>query len=155
MKKLRLYGRVGVVGYALVDDDDFKRLSRHRWNLTKGGYAYRRKSGTREMRYLHRVVMGLKKGDGLQVDHMNRDRLDCRKCNLRVVTHAQQGHNILRRGNFSSSYRGVSWDKRTGRWAAYVHCNYKTYHAGRFDDEQEAALAAKNLRRELLSHALD
>jgi HNH endonuclease/AP2 domain len=161
--KLPLYGGgqgvyAKVVGYALVDKLDYLQLMGHRWNLSRGGYAYRRdythgRPGV--MFYLHRVIMGLKKGDRRQVDHKNRNRLDCRRENLRIVERGQQGHNIFRRGNFSSAYRGVAWDMRTQKWVAYVHCRGKKHNGGYFKDEKEAAKAARRMRKELLSHALD
>lgn len=161
--KLPLYGggqgvHARIVGYALVDKEDYARLSQHRWNLSRGGYAYRRdyKFGRPGVVfYLHRVILGLVKGDPRQGDHKNRNKLDCRRRNLRVVQPWQNGHNIMRRGNFSSQYRGVSWDKKTDKWVAYVHCRGVRHVAGYFTDEGEAAKAASRLRRELLSHALD
>lgn len=89
------------------------------------------------------------------MDHKNGNRLDNRRKNLRAVTHEQQSHNIRRKGNFTSKHRGVSWDKKTNKWVAYVHFNYKKHIAGYFIDERKAARAAKQLRRQLLSHATD
>ena len=153
MKKLPLYGRQGRIGYALVDDDDFKSLSSKRWNLKKNGYAYRGESGKTIL--LHREIMGLEKGDERQVDHKNRDRLDCRRNNLRIVSPGQQTHNVFRKGNFTSQYRGVSWDAEKNKWVACVQRGGRKFYAGYFNDEGQAARAARKLRRKVLSHALD
>jgi hypothetical protein len=155
--KLPLYGADGYVGWADVNAKDFHKFSRYRWNYSRQGYAYRRdytdgRPGV--VWLLHRVIMGLEKGDPRQVDHINGDRLDCRRRNLRIVTRQQQGHNIYRQGDFTSDFRGVSWDKKTGKWVAYCHCQGKKHVAGYFKSERKAAKAAKELRLKLLSHAV-
>jgi|SRR5262245_6673751 len=162
--KIALYGgargkRNEVRGYALVDEDDFMWLRRFNWHLNAQGYAARRRrlgeENEREIVLMHREILGLEKGDSRQVDHRNRDKLDNRRENLRILAPWQQGHNMLRQGNFSSQHRGVSWDKKTGKWIAYVHVQGTKHVAGYFTDEQEAARWARKLRRKLLSHALD
>jgi hypothetical protein len=162
--KIPLYGRKGIVAWARVSRRDFDWLNENHWNLMANGYAYRRgrndegRAESRRIReciFMHREILGLVKGDGLQVDHVNRDRLDNRRCNLRVVMPRHQGHNIMRHGNFTSQFRGVAWDQKSGRWESYVHVRGRKFSAGRFDSEREAARAAQALRFELLSHAVD
>lgn len=147
-----------IVAWAKVSAADFVWLNDFRWNLLRGGYAYRREysgGGPGVVVYMHRVIMGLQSGDGRQVDHMNRDKLDNRRRNLRIVLRSQQAHNMMRVGNFTSKFRGVSWDARTKRWEAYVHRGGRKFHIGRFEVEEDAAAAARASRLELLSHALD
>jgi hypothetical protein len=157
--EIPLYQRGGsIVAWAIVDASYYRQASKFRWHRTAQGYAARRdysqgRPGT--MVLMHRDVLGLKKGDPRQGDHKNRNKLDCRKRNLRVVNPGHNGHNIMRRGNFTSQFRGVSWDKKTNKWVATVHAAGKKHVAGYFTDENLAARAVRNLRRELLSHALD
>jgi hypothetical protein len=133
--------------WALVDAED-AHLAELPWSLKPGGYAYRRNPGTHPPAtlLLHRVLLGLTYGDGLQGDHINRDRLDCRRANLRVVTQAQNAQNrdIPRDGE--SRFRGVS-RKRSG-WRARVTIDYRERHIGHFATELEAALAVDAYRRE-------
>ena len=112
--------------YALVDDDDYSRLSVHTWHANKRvrngriewramrtiNFTKREKSPQTLM--LHRAVLRLEPGDRRIVDHINGDPLDCRKANLRIVTHSQNQLNgrIKRRG--SSRYRCVC--SRRGKW---------------------------------------
>ena len=136
-----------VVAVAFLDPDQGTLASR-RWTLTAQGYAV---AGGDLM---HRAVAGLVKGDGLYVDHINRDKLDNRRENLRVGTQALNCQNLpSQRG--TSRYRGVSWDKAKGKWAACVMLDRRTRHLGRFDSEVEAAVAARRFRREHMPFAVE
>lgn len=149
-----------VVAYALVDDEE-SHLAKYLWRWHGAGYASRSEpSGGTVL--LHREIMGLTAGDGLEVDHRNRDKLDCRRSNLRIVTHAENQQNFPPGGNVtwrcqptSSSVRGVSWDGRRGKWKATVTVGGKTHHLGRFDTEEEAARRAAAFRAEHMPYAAD
>ena len=79
-----------------IDADLHRELSRFSWQVSKDGYIFRRvyagkrPNGTSRQRdlYLHRHILGLTKGDGKIGNHINRDPLDNRRENLRVVTRA-------------------------------------------------------------------
>jgi hypothetical protein len=74
-----------------------------------------------------------------QVDHISRDGLDNRKCNLRKATHTQnQINSISNRG--TSKYKGVSWDKSRSKWVGKLG-NGPDHFLGRFDSEEDAARA--------------
>lgn len=141
------------MGYTRVDPDLFTWLAQWRWNTIAGRYAVRYETlvpgreGLRRMIYLHRYVAGATEGE--QVDHINRDPLDNRLVNLRLVSDSENKQNVPARGG-SSVYRGVSWDASRQKWQAKTRYQNKTYHAGRFDTEWEAALAAKALRAKLM-----
>ena len=53
------------------------------------------------------------------------------------------------KANKSSKYTGVSYHKYTMRYEAYIHVGFRKIHLGRFDDEEEAARAVDEKRREL------
>jgi hypothetical protein len=118
------------VAVAIVDDDFVvtKRLG-----MNNKGYV------THGREFLHRAVMGLDKGDGKEVDHLNRNKLDCRRANLRIVsTRLEQMQNVSPRGG-SSRYRGVTWNKGKGKWQAQCMVNYRCHYLGLFEDELDAA----------------
>lgn len=147
MIRIPLRRRDGSVrAYALIDDCD-AHLAEFRWSRTGGGYVTRDRGRV----YLHREVMQLSPGDGLEVDHRNRDPLDCRRANLRVVTHAQNNQNAPARGG--SRFRGVSWDRR-GKWRAQLYEDGVKRLVGLFDDELDAARAVEARRRVAMPFAL-
>ncbi len=134
MKEIRLTkGKI-----ALVDDDDFNRLSMHSWHFTSNGYAASRIKDT--IVYMHRMVMNVKRREAL-IDHRNRNRLDNRKENLRSGSVTQNRANASLPSNNKSGYRGVIWDKKEKKWRAYISINRKRKHLGYFPDPISAAAA--------------
>lgn len=75
---------------------------------------------------------------GLDIDHINHNTLDNRRCNLRVASRSQNAANCKGRGN---KYKGVWWDEEKQRWRARITVNYQGYNLGRFDNEEDAAIA--------------
>ena len=80
---------------AIVDDDDFRYLSKHKWYCSTFGYVVRYETGkdhdTRKKLYMQRVIM--KAGFNKEVDHINRNKLDNRKRNLRICTSSENRLN--------------------------------------------------------------
>ena len=140
---------------AIVDDEDVALLSQFKWHaqwakLTNSHYAecwVYQPYKYREV--MHRMIMGLSRGDGKQVDHINGDTLDNRKVNLRLVNHSQNQMNRKMQCPWSSSgIRGVSYCKKTGLWKARVNHQGKEIWLGRFLSKEMAALAAHRARLE-------
>lgn len=152
---LELHRRDGSVsGYAVIDEVDAERLGQRRWFLTKKGYAARALRRGKTC-LLHREVLGISDWDGLQGDHIDRDKLNNRRSNLRVLTNAENEQNVPSYRGSSSKYRGVSWDRQYGNWAARVGLKGKVYRLGRFSSEEEAAAVARLARKRMLAYAVD
>ena len=146
MKRIQL--TKGLV--ALVDDADYQALNQHKWYAQfsrKNGtyYAARKDKGTFTL--MHREIMGMTKGDGIQVDHKNSDTLDNRRKNLRPATNSQNSMNRERPSNNTSGVKGVSYCKRNNRWAAYIDQDRKRRHLGYFDTLAEATAARRTVER--------
>lgn len=121
--------------FATVDDDAGIEITGHKWQALNG-YAGRR-AGLRHL-YMHRVIMGAP--EGMQVDHANRDTLDNRRANLRLCSRAEnQGNRQKQRGEMSSAYKGVSYDRPRHKWQACIKVGRRTVHLGRFDTQEAAA----------------
>lgn len=130
-----------VKAHALVSECDAERVLKFVWCLNDNGYAWRNSATARPKHiYLHRFLMDCQPGDGMYVDHINRDRLDNRRTNLRIVTPAQSRQNTPAIGG-SSPHRGVHWDSDRGKWTAQAQLADRMHQIGRFDSEDEAARA--------------
>lgn len=151
--RLPVYLDGDVAAWTIVSDDDAPSLQQHRWHLTSNGYAKRHPGGRGNYELLHRALVGLGHGDRRQVDHINGDRLDNRRENLRVVTHAENAQNTGARVGARSRYRGVSWSKYHGKWRAHVTLLGRQHFGGYHSTEEDAAQAAAALRSDLLSHS--
>lgn len=121
---------------AIVDDEDFERLSRHKWTYNNG-YAMR-KDRNRQWIGIHRAVLNASAEQ--HVDHINGDTLDNRQENLRLCTARQNVCNSGPRGG-TSKFKGVYWFRWKNKWAAQIRCKGEKYHLGYFDSEVEAAKA--------------
>lgn len=74
----------------------------------------------------------------LQIDHANRTRADNRIDNLREVTISQNQQNTSLSPRNTSGFRGVSWQKSSQRWHAYIKVDGKRKHLGYFEDAAAA-----------------
>lgn len=144
---MRIYSQTSSVAVAslLVDDVD-KDLERFSWRLDKAGYVIRgpKLSKARPgMERVHRVVLARVLGRVLQahelVDHVNGNRADNRRENLRLATKSQNGMNRGSTNGSSSRFAGVAYDKRKQRWFAKVTLMGKQVAVGRYHSEEEAA----------------
>lgn len=148
-----LWARGGAVrAWVTVDRADFDMLVQWRWSFGCGGYAYRgvRVQGCVRKVLMHRQLLGLEHGDKRQGEHENRDKLDCRRSNLRIAVRGQLDNQQNRGVGIAntSGFRGVSWDKTRGRWRAYAQADSCAVWLGRYDTAEEADVAIKAWRAE-------
>ena len=144
MKKIKLTQNK----FALVDDEDFEYLNQFKWQLNDNGYAVRsehiylgiNKYKNNHIR-MHREINKTPKE--LFTDHINRNKLDNRKSNLRTVTKSENAINTKLNSNNASGYKGIYWDKFTNKWRAEIKIFYKKISLGRFLNLEDAILARK------------
>ncbi|KAK9817097.1 hypothetical protein WJX72_009520 [[Myrmecia] bisecta] len=97
-------------------------FERHTWTVDPKGYVVRNE-GTHPDRTtvkLHRELLGLHPGDGVEGDHRDGEKLNNTRANLRVATHAENVRNRGRFKNNTSGYKGVSWNKQNRKWFASI-----------------------------------
>lgn len=137
MKKIQL-SRGQLV---IVDDEDFENINQWKWYLDGGGYArrtvYTGIKNSQSAVLMHRIIN--KTPTGFHTDHINADKLDNRKINLRNAhSHENQG-NARKLCKSSSRYKGVAWHDASSKWSVQIGINRKRMHLGIFDDELDAA----------------
>lgn len=140
----------------LVDDDNYEEMKKVKWHLIKDGYAANvkylfRRDGKDVMQtnLMHRLILNAPdyKASSLQVDHVNGDKLDNRKKNLRFCTNSENKMNQMKHKDNSLGVKGVSRNKK--RFAARVQANKKGYYLGTYDSIDEASRAYKAKAKEL------
>ncbi len=100
--------------YAKVDDEDFEYLSQWKWYFNSG-YAVR---GCEKRILMHRII--LETPDNLLTDHINRDKLDNRRSNLRVATKSLNNFNTKIRKDNTSGVKGIYWSKLHSKWRVTI-----------------------------------
>lgn len=130
MKQILLVGARGAGKYTLVDDQDYEWAMRIRWYLHPQGYAVCRS------KRIHRMILDAP--SGVEIDHINGDKLDNRRSNLRTCTRTENNRNVGARGG-TSKYKGVH--SASGRWRASICVDKQMIQLGSFDTEASAALA--------------
>ncbi len=134
--------------FAIVDPEDFGRINQYKWYYNKG-YALRhvRRNGKKCAIFMHRLVCPVP--HGMFTDHINRNRLDNRKANLRPVTFRQNIWNATRKRKMSKSpYNGITWSRQHHKWLARIYVGTKAVYLGFFKDEIKAAKAFDRAAKE-------
>ncbi len=131
--KIKLYDKNNdEVAEAIIDVDDIEQCKGMKWRLSDG-YC---KSGTI---YLHRHILGTPAKKGLEGDHINRNRLDNKRKNLRWAANHQNKINSGLSVRNKSGFKGVSWNKAKQKWRVSACFKNKEKEYGHFDDIAEAA----------------
>jgi hypothetical protein len=128
---------------ALVDDEDYERLSGLNWRVST--HKNKRTNYAVAVVKLHRLVLGVKDSTIL-VDHRNGEGLDCRKENLRIATRAQNLANSRKHRNSRNRYKGVQFHKHSGRWMMRISRGEQTV-VRYFSSELRAAVEYDFLAR--------
>jgi hypothetical protein len=134
---------------AIVDNEDYERLSRYRWRAFAGNsckrvfYAvrYSRKEGKDKTIRMHREILDVP--NGFYTDHIDGDGLNNQKNNLRVCSTSQNGLNRRKGSNCASGYKGVDRQHRCSQreWRARIQVSGKRILLGHYKTREEAAAA--------------
>lgn len=135
--------------FAKVDKSDFDQLSVYKWQAAKGRQGelravrtvYDKKSGKRKTVQMSRQIL---QAVGKQkVDHKNGNTLDNSRKNLRACSNQENGYNRGKNKNNSSGFRGVSYEKRCGKWRATLKAGGAFKSLGYFESKKMAILSWK------------
>lgn len=133
--------KVGLSHFALVDDEDYDDIIKYVWQIQRNKRSntlYAKRVwflDSWHVEYMHKRITSFN-----QTDHINGNGLDNRKSNLRKSTSSENGANrVKQKGNTSSQYKGVSWNKNIGKWQSYIYHQGSRKHLGYFTKEIDAA----------------
>ncbi len=125
----------------LIDKEDYPSVSKYTWTTNKTGYVQRyfRDSVTKKMGSisLSRFLMGVsdKMWQEVMVDHINGDKLDNRRSNLRLANNTENQWNSKKSTRNKSGYKGVLWHKLHKKWMVSIQRDCVGY----YDDLEVAA----------------
>lgn len=150
MGQIEIVVRKAVVAIVAVDDVVFAFARKWKWKLNLNGYACRTKTINKAghktrygVVYLHREVARRAGFDtAKEVDHFDRNRLNCRRSNLRLASRDQNNWNQGVRSNNKTGFKGVCFDNTRNAYIATIRIgNGKRLNLGKFDTAREAAVA--------------
>ena len=134
----------------LIDDSDWDTIKDYTWRIVKRPKLYYVEAYHNGKNiYMHRLLMAA--SDGVEDDHENHNGLDCRRRNLRLITHAGNARNSRRKNK--SGFKGVEITNK--KFRSRIRIDGKHIHLGTFDSAGEAAIAyqeayAKQIKKEIL-----
>lgn len=123
--------------YGLCDIEDWNEIKKHSWYMNQGGYltTYIDKKQVR----LHHLILPNK--EGYVVDHVNRNKLDNRKTNLRYATDRANAINRDKPCNNRTGRIGVGFSTKLNKYIAYININKKRKQLGKYKTLEEAIVA--------------
>ena len=122
----------------LIDAGAVSAVSAYHWSVKSSGYIYRTDKNLPKM-MLHWFVLGLEAKHDETIDHINRNKLDCRCSNLRIVTPQQNSMNKSISKNNTSGYVGVCFVKSKSRYMASIGFNNRKITLGYSSSPEECA----------------
>ena len=147
--KLELLGRAKKLesNYFLIDKINLEKIIKHNWYLDSNGYPM---TYTARSKTLHKNLLG-KQQDGYVIDHINRNKLDNRLCNLRVITQKENSYNRSKSKSSNNKYKGVRMNKSTNKttYIAYICKDGIKREISGCKTEEEAALIYDMMAEEL------
>lgn len=121
------------------DLEDYDKIKDYCWFINNRGYVYAKIKGTGKHILQHRIILQ----DTEQVDHINHQTNDNRKCNLRRVNNQKNMMNKTKYKNNISGVTGVTWHSRDNVWEVHIRYKDKQIYLGRFNDFDEAVKVRK------------
>lgn len=122
------------------DLEDYDKIKNYCWHYAYD-YIHTKIPSTGKVLALHRLIMN--PSEEMCVDHINHNKFDNRKKNLRIVTSQQNSYNRTIYSRNTSGTTGVSYAKTKKKWRATISVDKKWKHLGYFDKKEDAVKARK------------
>jgi hypothetical protein len=128
--------------FCIIDDADADLVGKNNWMANPNPYGYYARrihevAGVKEYIYMHRVIAQASSGE--EVDHIDGDRLNNRRSNLRLCSRKENNANRGASRSNTSGIKGVSWHRKDKRWVATTSVNNKTVYLGQSLTKEGAA----------------
>ena len=133
------------VSECLIDIDDIDIVKSRKWTVNADGYVFTYEYDNNNKihrKTMHRILMNPK--DNELVDHINLNKKDNRRSNLRIVNGSQNEMNKTFRSNNTSGKTGVWYDKKSNKWVAEIMIHKKKIYLGIFVDFNDAVKERRN-----------
>lgn len=134
----------------IININDLHIYHKYKWYYDKRDNRLFTGGGSRygiKTIHIYKLILDLKRH--ICIDHINGNRMDNRRCNLRVCSLGQNNINKKKIQKFSSIYKGVFWAKDREKWRAQIKFKYIRRHIGTYDNEIDAAKAYDIKAKEL------
>lgn len=130
------------------DLEDYNKIKNYCWYISKQGYLVSNcRDGKINSVIMHRIIMNVENYNDV-VDHINHNKVDNRKENLRIVSRRENNWNKNIDGKTLSGRVGVHWDKSRSKWIATLKKDGENHTIGRFDNLDDAIKARENAEKE-------
>lgn len=137
MKKIKIQNKNL---FALVDDEVYEKLHKYKWYISCGYAVYGSKDNNfKSFEKMHRIIMNAKKGE--IIDHIDGNKLNNQKNNLRFCTSKQNKHNSKKISGTKNKYKGVSYVKKLDLYQSRCRINGKDFFLGYYETNISAAYA--------------
>lgn len=130
----------------LADLEDLELVKKYCWYEDKKGYLLTRLKNNKKILF-HRLIFFRNEENCFNdkiIDHISRDKYDCRKQNLRLCTLSQNAQNQSVPKNNTSGIMGVNYSSNNKKWRAYVSLNGKYISLGYYENKIDAIKARLN-----------
>lgn len=134
------------INYVIIDISDIDKVKGYNWVLSNKKYVYCNKLNLQ----IQRVILGYKGND--DIDHINKNPLDNRKCNLRICSHLENMQNQNARKKNSTKVKNIYYDKRNQKYKIDIVYNRKRYYGGQYNKIEDAIIALNNLKKEIMEN---
>lgn len=130
--------------FVIVSSKDKELIEKHKWSINSKGYLRRhgpKVNGKWTKIYLHREILNCP--NNYQVDHINGNKLDNRRENLRLCTNMLNHYNMPKRSNNKSGVTGVYFSNKLKKWVAEIKANKIKIYLGSFNNIRDAESVRK------------
>lgn len=128
------------------DLEDYNKIKEKCWSEDPSGYIYTHFPRDKTI-WLHRFIMS--PDDNLIVDHINHNRADNRRSNLRICSYSQNAMNKCIQKNNKSGYTGVLWIEKVHKWRAQIRKDGKNIYLGSYEKIEDAIKARREAEEKM------